>query len=52
LTTGYHKNSYNGYGTIEGRDKHLDAVKNFEANHRKAIRNGIETMSDLYGGLD
>lgn len=53
LATGYHKNSYNGYGTIEGRDKHLDAVKNFEDNHRKAIRKGVsETMSDLYGGLD
>jgi len=38
---GFNRGTYNGYGTLEARDKHLREVKAFEKNHMKAIRSAM-----------
>lgn len=51
---GYNRGSYNSYGTLEARDKHLADVKTFESQHRKLLKQGLvdnSYLSDLEEGL-
>ena len=51
---GYNRGSYNSYGTLEARDKHLADVETFESQHRKLLKQGLADgsyVSDLDGGL-
>lgn len=51
---GFNRGTYNGYGTLEARDKHLADVKRFEAQHVKLLKQGLADnsyLTDLDGGL-
>jgi len=51
---GFNRGTYNGYGTLEARDKHLADVKRFEAQHVKLLKQGLADnsyLSDLEEGL-
>ena len=51
---GYNRGTYNNYGTLEARDKHLADVKTFESQHRKLLKQGLvdnSYLSDLEEGL-
>lgn len=51
---GYNRGSYNSYGTLEARDKHLADVETFESQHRKLLKQGLADnsyVSDFDGGL-
>jgi hypothetical protein len=51
---GFNRGTYNGYGTLEARDKHLADVKRFEAQHVKLLKQGLADnsyLSDLAEGL-
>lgn len=51
---GYNRGTYNGYGTLEARDKHLADVKRFEAQHVKLLKQGLADnsyLTDLEEGL-
>jgi hypothetical protein len=44
---GFNRGTYNGYGTLEARDKHLADVKRFEAQHVKLLKQGLADNSYL-----
>jgi hypothetical protein len=51
---GFNRGTYNGYGTLEARDKHLADVKRFEAQHVKLLKQGLvdnSYLTDLEEGL-